>query len=210
MHWLYCKRKRQTKENIKMKQIAIAITLVSFGFLLLAGTAAALTTGILPGPEVPVTGNAGILDQIYGLSNLTRIDDDFDQIWNYQQFTAKAVAKYAGFSQNFGYISESSGGGFHSTDFVSLFNVPGGTNGIGLGGPVASGSTGGNNFLWALKPSGAPLWTSKMDTNIDGGLDHMVTWLISGSDASHANTIGNYVIAWEDLFRAVTVTLMIL
>jgi hypothetical protein len=176
-----------------MKKITIAITIVSFGFLLVAGTAAALTTGILPGPETPLVENGGILDQIYGLSNLQRVDDDLDQIWSWGQPVAtKAVAKYASFSQNFGYIPESSGGGFNSTDFVSLFNVPGGTNGIGLGGPVANVSPGGN-FLWALDPSGAPLWTSLISQNTDSS-DHMVTWRITGGAGA-----GNWVIAWEDL-----------
>ena len=171
----------------------MVITLVSFGFLLVAGTAAAATTGILPAPasEVSLVGPGGILDQIYGTGNLTRIDDDFDQIWNYpQQITATAMAKYAGFNQEFGYIPQS-GGGFNSADFVSLFNVTG--NGIGLGAPTATVNTGGNNFVWALNPSGAPQWTSLANQNSDG-LDHTVTWLISGG----ART-GNFVIAWEDL-----------
>jgi len=51
------------------------------------------------------------------------------------------------------------------------------------------------DFLWALNPSGAPLWTSLPDQN-DDLLDHMVTWKIIGGQA---NTAGNWVIAWEDL-----------
>ncbi|MGB5537784.1 MAG: DUF4114 domain-containing protein, partial [Thiogranum sp.] len=128
---------------------------------------------------------------IYGLNNLTRIDDAHDQIWSPANSNAKAVAKFAGFSQNFGYIPQ---GG----SFMSLFNVSGGTNGIGLGGPSATLSSGSANFLWALDPSGAPLWTSLPDQNSDL-LDHMVTWLISGNEDRPNNVVGNYVLAWEDL-----------
>jgi len=173
-----------------MKQIAIVITLLSFGVFLGAGTAGA--TGILPGPETPLIGSGGILDTIYGLGNLQRVDDDWDKIWNPATGNATAKAKYAGFSQNLGYIPQN-GGSFNSTDFVSLFQVPGGTNGVGLGGPAATLSSGNVNFLWALDPSGAPLWTSRPDQNSDS-LDHMVTWLITGGHGA-----GNHVIAWEDL-----------
>jgi hypothetical protein len=44
--------------------------------------------------------------------------------------------------------------------FLSLLTVPGGTNGIGLGGPSATLSSGNVNFLWVLDPSGGPQWTS--------------------------------------------------
>jgi len=173
-----------------MKQIAIVITLLSFGVFLGAGTAAA--TGISPGPETPLIGSGGILDTIYGLGNLQRVNDDWDQIWNPANGNATAKAKFAGFSQNFGYIPQS-GGSFNSTDFVSLFNVPGGTNGIGVGGTTATLGSGNVNFLWALDPSGAPLWTSLQSQNSDTE-DHMVTWLITGGASA-----GNHVIAWEDL-----------
>ena len=183
-----------------MKQIAIVITLLSFGFFLGVGTAAAATTGISPGPETPligdgVPGNDSILDQIYGLSNLTRWADDFDQIWNPATGFATAQAKFAGFSQDFGYIPDLNNDGTFDEPFISLFNVPSGTNGIGLGAPTATFSSGNVNFLWALDPSGAPLWTSLPGQNSDSGLDHMVTWLITGGARA-----GNFVIAWEDLY----------
>ena len=53
-----------------------------------------------------------------------------------------------------------------------------------------------DKFVWALKPSGAPLWTSLQNKNEDSSFDHMVTWRITGGAG---NTVGNYVIAWEDL-----------
>jgi hypothetical protein len=137
-------------------------------------------------------GPGGILDQIYGLSNLQRWDDDIDQIWNPANGNASAKAKFADFTQDFGYIPDLNNDNNFNESFVSLFSVAG--MGINSGPtvfvPLSSGSV---DFLWALDPSGAPLWTSLPSQNSDT-LDHMVTWKIIGGPAE-----GNWVIAWEDL-----------
>jgi hypothetical protein len=182
-----------------MKRIALVLALLAFAVFLSDGTSIALTTGILPGPasEVPlvgngVPGNGSILDQIYGLGNITRIDDSFDEIWFTGTWTATPRAKFAGFDQEFGYIPDLNSNGFGDDPFVSLFGATG--NGINLG-ASATLNPGGNNYLWALNPSGAPLWTSLTGQNSDS-LDHMVTWKITGGVG---NIIGNYVIGFEDL-----------
>ena len=172
----------------------IAITLI-FLFLAVGTATAAMTSPILPGPETPLVGTGGILDQLYGFGNLQRVDDfgvlPNDQIWfNPGTGSATAQAKYAAFDQDFGYIPD---GG----SFMSLFPVTG--NGINLGAPTAALASGPYNFVWALDPSGAPLWTSKQSLNSDSEFDHMVTWLISGNKDKPNNPIGSYVIAWEDL-----------
>lgn len=180
-----------------MKRITFVLALLSFGVFLSVGTAAAISfTPISPGPETPLigdglAGNGSILDQIYGLGNLQRVDDDGDKVWFPATFTATARAKFAGFNQDFGYIPDSNGNGMFEEPIVPLFNATG--NGINLGAPSAT-FTSGNDFLWAVDPSGAPLWTSSPGQNSDG-LDHMVTWLITGGASA-----GNHVIAWEDLF----------
>ena len=176
-----------------MKNFAIGLLLSSFGIFLGGGTAAAAFTEILPGPETPLVGTGGILDQIYGLGNLQRVNDDLDKIWVPANGSATTVAKFASFAQDFGYIPDLDNDGFSNDSFVPLFTVPGGTNGIGLGGPSGTLNSGNVGFLWALKPSGAPLWTSLPSQNSDG-LDHMVTWKITDGPA-----VGNWVIAWEDL-----------
>lgn len=175
-----------------MNRIAFVLALLSAGVFLLAGTASALPTQILPAPgsEVSLDGVGGILDQIYGLGNVARVDDDLDQVWSPATLTATARAKYAGFNQNFGYIPDLGAPGFGDDSFVSLFNATG--NGINLGAPTTQ-TSGNVSFLWALKPSGAPLWTSQQSQNSDG-LDHMVTWAIIGGPSA-----GNWVIGWEDL-----------
>ena len=176
-----------------MKNFAIGLLLSSFGIFLAGGTAAAATTAISPGPETPLAEAGGILDQIYGLGNLQRVDDDVDKVWFPANGTATTVAKFASFTQGVGYIPRNNDGMFYSADFTHLFDVPGGTNGIGLGGPSGTLNSGNVDFLWALDPSSAPLWTS-LDSQNSDGLDHMVTWRITGGQGT-----GSWVIAWEDL-----------
>jgi len=181
----------------KIKPIAIAAVLLAAGLFLVAGGATAAPTPISPGPETPLSEAGGILDQLYGLGNLIRVDDSSDEIWFPADGNATATAKFADFSQEFGYIPRNNDG-FYDTDFISLFIVPGGTNGINLSGPSATLGSGNVDFLWALNPSGAPLWASLSGRNSDG-LDHMVTWRITGNEGKPDNPVGDWVIAWEDL-----------
>lgn len=178
-----------------MKNLAMRLLLSALGILLGGGTAAAATTGIEPGPETPLAAPGGVLDQLYGLDNLRRIDDDIDHIWSPASGSATAVAKLADFTQDVGYIPDLNGNGIFDDSFVPLFSVPGSTEGIGLAGPSGNLNSGEAVFVWALNPSGAPQWTSRPSENSDG-LDHMVTWEIIGGAE---NNIGNWVIAWEDL-----------
>ena len=166
-----------------MKNFVIGLLLSSLGLFVGAGNAISA--------EPSLTGPGGILDQLYGLGNVSRIDDDIDQIWSPANGNATAVAKFAAYSQNVGYIPDLNGDNNFDESFVSLFDVS--TNGVDLGGPSSAFDSGNVNFLWAVHPSGAPLWTSLPSENSDS-LDHMVTWLITGGEAA-----GNYVIAWEDL-----------
>jgi Domain of unknown function (DUF4114)/PEP-CTERM motif len=178
-----------------MKQIGIAISLISFVLFMGPGTAVAIPTTILPGPETPLLGESGILNTLYGLENLTRVDDDFDQIWNPANGSATVVAKFAGFDQDFGYIPDLDEDNVFDEAFVSLFDVSGNLMTLD-GGPTADFNSGNVNFIWALNPSGVwwTTWTSMPTSNIDNSFDHMVTWLITDGDEA-----GDYVIAWEDL-----------
>jgi hypothetical protein len=163
-----------------------------------------------------LVGEGGILDILYGWDNLTRVDDRplaGDQVWQNLNGGATVEAKYACFTQVFGYIPGATGG-----SFVELFTV----TGQGLAGDltVTPALPPGEDeytipdpasmpiFRWADDPNGtnqAPgVWSSRETDNADGR-DHMVTWKITGSDQEHQNNLGNYVVAWEDLdFRCST------
>ncbi len=184
-----------------MKRIALVLALLSIACFLAAGPATALTTGINATSNLIAPASAGgILDTLYGLSNLQRVDDygvlPNDQIWfNPDTRTATAKAKFAGFAHDFGYIPDTNGNGFFEEAVVPIFSLGGNINMILSSGPSGNLTGGPVNLLWTLKPSGADLWTSLQSENSDT-LDHMVTWLITGGVG---NIVGNYVIGWEDL-----------
>lgn len=172
-----------------MKNLTYAMGLV----VLLFGQVSQANTLILPGFFEPsLIGSGGILDNEFGLGNLQRIDDDLDQYWYVasNQVTVTAVAKHAGYSQNYGFIDS-------NDNYTSLLNVPfmnGQTNTFNVN---ASGTP----FRFGLDPSGSPLFSSDPSDNTiclwflcTPDMDHMVSWLIT--DGQYA---GDYVLAWEDL-----------
>ena len=150
-------------------------------------------TIILPSPNEPdLIGSGGILDNVFGLSYLQRIDDDLDQYWNVvaNEVTVTAVAKHAGFTQDFGFIDG-------DDNFTSLLYVPSMAGQSSTFTETQSGSP----FRFGLDPSGSPLLSSDpLDNDFcgwffcSGAKDHMVSWLIT--DGQYA---GDYVVAWEDL-----------
>ena len=185
-----------------MKKIAISLLLFYFGIFAAAGIATAATTGINPASNLISPAPGGILDSIYGLSNLQRVDDfgvlPNDQIWfNPDTGTAQAQAKFAAFAHDFGYIPDTDGNGIFDEAVKPLFSVGGNINMILPSGPSGNLTGGPVDFIWALKPlkSGGLDWRSLPSQNSDL-LDHMVTWKIIGGAG---NTAGNYIIAWEDL-----------
>ena len=161
--------------------------------VLLISQLAAANTLILPSPHEPdLIGYGGILDNEFGLGDLQRISDDLDQYWNVvaDEVSVTAIAKYAGYSQNFGFIDS-------DDDFTSLLYVPY-MNGQSNTFNVADS---GSPFRFGLDPSGSPLFSSDPSDNVfcrwsgcSHPQDHMVSWLIT--DGQYA---GDFVLAWEDL-----------
>lgn len=168
-----------------------SMTISGFIVLLFSQFAMANTI-ILPSPNEPdLTGSGGILDNVFGLANLLRIDDDMDQYWSVTgtEVGVTAVAKHAGYSQDFGFID-------NDDSFTSLLYVPfmdGQSNTFNV-------SDSGSPFRFGLDPSGAPLFSSDPSDNVAchwhrcSEEDHMVSWLITGGQFA-----GDYAIAWEDL-----------
>jgi len=160
------------------------------GITALAIAGALLAACGVAGAEPMLTGPGGILDTLYGWDNLSEVPPALDQLWvnPTDSVTVEVEAKWAAYTQRFGYLPGSRGG-----TFQPLFVVRG--NGYFGGTPSASipRAVSGPVFRFADDPSGAPLWSSQASDNIDCR-DHMRTFFITQGPSA-----GNYVLAWEDL-----------
>jgi len=210
-----------------MKTLGRILMVAMVASLLIAGNAMADYTTISTSSDdssyytplnVNLAGYGGILDRLYGWDNLARIDDLNDQIFfsTTEHFDgARAVVKYANYAHEFGYSMDSNNNGIYTDDITWMFTLP---NNDYAGGDLS------NNFeskdmgaftaiadasklVFFLDPSppapgnenntDASRWSSLQSLNIDQ-MDHMVTYRITSSDATHNNNVGHYVLAWED------------
>ena len=121
----------------------------------------------------------GILDML-GTSR----GETGDAFWTGGEFSATAVARYAGYSQSFGYDT---GDGFQL-----LFDVQGkNTNVSGS----ASVDLTGNTWTWIRSNiGGSNSFSSDPTANVDG-LDHMVTYELTGLDRPGRT----WLLFWEDI-----------
>jgi len=172
------------------------------------GMALAILTPISPSPDSPIApftsasllAAGGILDTIYGLANVVRVDDDWDRFWHItgSEGTAEAQAKFAGNKQ---YLYAGS---------TFLFAVIG-ASGYKNGTPNATFSVPGA-FNFYDDPTNAtgfpenppPKWSSLPSENVAysaeaAGLDRMVTFRIANNIGKPDNAIGNFIMGWEDL-----------
>jgi hypothetical protein len=124
-----------------------------------------------------------VLNGLYGLSNLTRIDDSADQVWYAIDGVATAEAKYAGHNHGLGYSMDD---GANITWLKNPFLPPdsiGPFNTVPLHAP----------FVWVFKDNmDNTVWYSKESLN-DQSRDHMVTYRLNTA------TEPTYIICWEDL-----------
>ncbi len=163
-------------KRIRTCIIGIILTLVS--------SANAVPVGANCEPNLPE-----VLDKIYGAANWTPYNAP-DELWRCLNGHAKAEARFAAYTQDFGYLPNVTG----SASFQSLFNVTATDTGYLGGSPSATFSImHGNIFRFADNPNCAPLWSSQVNDNSDG-MDHMWTFAIIGGPSTD-----NYAIAWEDL-----------
>ncbi len=101
---------------------------------------------------------------------VTGNQNNVDQIWTDGTATVIAEAKYAAFTQSFGW----NGGGL-GTDYTELLTH----HDVGNG-PVEIMIDG--DFLWGMKPD-SHQWWSKNSLNSDGN-DHLVTYKITGLETA--------------------------
>jgi len=135
----------------------------------------------------------GILDRLYGLNNLVRIDDNADQTFGSVN-EARVVAKYANYGHEFGYSGDTDRIFYLPPNNYAGYDL---SNNFERLGDFTSINSIGSSFTFWLDPSGTSRWSSVQAQN-DGKEDHMITYRIIGSDATHNNNIGHYVLAWED------------
>jgi hypothetical protein len=133
-----------------------------------------LTNGTLAATRVDDWGCAGILDARSPLSG--EVDD---QSWTGQSLTCTAVARYAGYTQEFGYDldgDDMSGSQMNVSGSATLELGPGET------------------IRWMRDGDGGGQWSSRAADNADE-LDHLVAYYVSGvgDDLTH------WMLCWEDL-----------
>jgi hypothetical protein len=156
---------------------------------LIAPVAGAYQTPILPGIELQLYGSLGVMDQLYGWANVTRLNDGplpGDQVFPWLTGgDAYAQARYAGANNTFGYFVGSAGGSFNS-----LFTVAGG-QGFLFGAPTAV-IPASPTIRFGLNSTTGFTWSSLESENGDG-MDHMVSYAITGGPDA-----GDFVVCFED------------
>lgn len=134
----------------------------------------------------------GILDFYYGLENLIRIDDDFDQIWiTSSGFAVEALFHFGADTHTFGWVNSNG-----NLDWLLTTSGSGSTSTYTYQNPVSVYNYPSNFYLQSTSSIGTHTWFSQSSNNSDEE-DHMVTWLITGGDYYDEDEV-NYVIAWED------------
>ncbi len=121
---------------------------------------------------------AGLMNMISGTPGSAT-----DKIWTDGIADIKVQAKFAAYSQEFGYDSGSG--------YVKLFGVAG--NGYSVSGSGGVDFAEGSTWNWVRSGTGG-MWYSDPSNNTDD-LDHMITYQITGL----GNGYTTWLIFWEDL-----------
>ncbi|MBU1699407.1 MAG: PEP-CTERM sorting domain-containing protein [Candidatus Eisenbacteria bacterium] len=173
-----------------MRQIICGLIII--GCVFVSSSASAGFTTWFPSPNEPDLDE--ILDNLYGLSNVVRVADTgglTDQIWFNSNAAVSVEAKFSSRDHTFGYYQ-----GLTGWSFNPLFTVSGSGYLSGVTGGFTPAQSG-NPFRFADKTGWVPAWSSLELQNLDF-MDHMVTYQITGDDPTKSNTVGSYVLAWED------------
>jgi hypothetical protein len=169
-----------------MKRLTLAFMVAVLSLFLFAAGASALTTPVQPAdtPEENLLGSGGVLDTLYGMDNLTRVDDNLDRFWIDTNGGATAEARYAGFDHEFGVYNDGT--------YTKMFDVGG--SGLSATGSGTVDFADGDDFQFALNVvNTGTMWLSNHPEN-PGNFDSMVTHYIESGESA-----GNFVVAWEDL-----------
>ncbi|MCK4341757.1 MAG: DUF4114 domain-containing protein [Phycisphaerae bacterium] len=140
-----------------------------------------LTNGLLEAIRVDDLNLGGVLDVNTGSPGATD-----DQIWTGGPVTATALARYAGYSQKFGYDRDGDALGY-----LNLFDVQG--NGTSVTGTATLDLDPGETWAWGRSGDGGT-WFSDPLRNADS-LDHLVTYQLDGFN----DGLNHWLLCWEDL-----------
>jgi len=201
-------------KKIMKKLIFLFAVIVVLG---LCSSASAALTYVNPigggdGDEPSLIATGGILDHLYGLSNLQRIDDAGGIFWHViSDGNATIVAKYAGNSQTLyagsqalfsvkgnGTIDGSGGWSDNITAYIVGTSTPISSRTVAIteGGWFHFYDDSSTDRELPIDPSeNPPKWSSDPSENVayseeGAGFDRMVAWRIKGTD--------RYVMGWED------------
>ncbi|MBU0638170.1 MAG: DUF4114 domain-containing protein [Planctomycetes bacterium] len=127
----------------------------------------------LGGPLDVVNGNTGSAD---------------DQLWTGGSVSGTAVARFASYKQEFGYLVANDRG---KSSYVKLFEVSG--SGMAVSGSASAEFSPSDEWAWARGGSGKT-WYSQDALNHDGE-NHLVTYRIDGLN----DGVSRWILFWEDL-----------
>lgn len=145
------------------------------------GAVVDLTNGWLTATRVADFGFSGALD-----ASAPFFGERTDQRWSASEFAFDAVARYAGYSQRFGYDLEGDEEGY-----VHLFDVSG--SGMDVSGSARLTLKPGETVAWRRSGDQGGMWSSDIEHNPDGR-DHMIAYRVTG----YNDDLARWVLFWED------------
>ncbi len=189
-----------------MKRLCLIVSILLLSNISFAG----FTTPVNPAPgsEMDLLTEGGILDTLYGLENVVRVDDydgsigtpgaDLDiypsvaglpvtdQVWTDGTINSVAKARYAGYTQQFGYTTD-----LVSPSYTNVMNISG--KGYSVSGTAVMDFVPGTRWAWARTGNKGGTQYSLDALNADQ-MDHMLTFQILGMSRK------TWVVAFEDLW----------
>lgn len=164
------------KSRIAVMFGVIAVLALGFG----NARATTIKAGFPGEPSLATTG--GILDSFFGLTNLDRINDDLDGLWQTGgTLDIFSIGKYASFDHDFGYLDD-------GDQFTSILDNPNGSSSTSF--DILDTQT---PFRFGLKANRDKLLWSSLASDNQNGEDHMVSWRILEGEYA-----GSFVFGWED------------
>ncbi len=146
------------------------------------GNAVDLTNGSLVATRVDDFGFGGVLD-----AQSPFFGEVDDQTWTGAVLTFTAVARYAGYTQEFGYDLDDDGLGY-----LKLLDVHGSR--MNVSGSATLELNPGDSLAWMRDGNHGGRFSSRVADNPDA-LDHMVSYYVSGMN----DDLARWMLFWEDL-----------